>query len=161
MIRKIITKITDKKLIIAILIVISIFITGLQIIAMSQDKNERIVPEPITNTSPRPHVLEDYKPAEGNAATALRLLPEQALCWTFEKEEIVAVVAVSKQPISKEMGNKLKEIAQVKIIAYFDQRMEDRDLMQFVMIEGEESKILEILSLRPSYNIELIKSAKR
>lgn len=91
-----------------------------------------------------------YEPKKGNALTAIKMLPDSAICWTTEMGESVDVYFVEdKEPVEK--------LGSVIVKGKLDQRMGENELYTFMVVEGSKQTILEIVEKRTNGRIEIVK----
>lgn len=93
---------------------------------------------------------EDDVPERGHARTALRLTPDQALCWKLQRNEAVDVVFVDE-------GNRLSSIGKAVVVGWFDQQMKENENGTFLLLEAPEATVFEIVQKRDLGRIEIVK----
>lgn len=91
-----------------------------------------------------------YEPEKGNALTAIKMLPDSAICWTSELGERLDVYFVEdKQPAEK--------LGSVIVRGKMDQRMGEDELYTFMVVEGNQKTVLKIVEKRANGRIEIVK----
>lgn len=94
--------------------------------------------------------VNHYQPEKGNALTAIRMLPDSAICWTSELGEHLDVYFVEdKQPAEK--------LGSVIVRGKMDQRMGEDELYTFMVVEGNQKTVLKIVEKRANGRIEIVK----
>jgi hypothetical protein len=89
-------------------------------------------------------------PETGNAITAIKLAPEEALCWTLATGEPVNVVLVDSTLVLRDLG-------EVTVKGLYDNYLMDSDVPVYVLVEGKRKTIENIVSHRESGQMELLK----
>lgn len=93
---------------------------------------------------------EEDVPKQGYARTALRLTPEQALCWKLRLDEEIDLLFVDEE-------GKLSPIGKATVKGWFDQQMKESESSTYLLIEAKESIALEIIKKRDLGRIEIMK----
>lgn len=91
-------------------------------------------------------------PRPGNSLTALKLDPESALCWSLDIGEPILAVYVGDDGGYNQLGN-------VTVKGLFDNYMESDGVPTFVLVEGQNKTVENIIRYRSLGRIELIKQA--
>lgn len=89
-------------------------------------------------------------PDSGNAITAIKLAPEEAICWSLSTGESVNVVLVDSTLVLKDLG-------EVTVKGLYDNYLLDSDVPVYVLVEGKRKTIENIVSHRESGQMELLK----
>lgn len=85
-----------------------------------------------------------------HAMTTLKVLPEEALCFRFDKGEEVLLYHIDPLYVEKDLGV-------VMIKAIYDNNLEDTGLPVYLLIEANQEVIREIVRLRESGRFEIIR----
>ncbi len=94
-------------------------------------------------------VEEDLQ--KGESKTAIRLTPDTAICFTSEIDSSVQVYFVGDK-------GELQKLGDVVLKQFYDQQMEQNDLLMYVVVEGKKSVIDKIVQKRALGRLELVKS---
>lgn len=93
---------------------------------------------------------ERYQVRKGSAMTAIKLLPDSAICWICEEGQQVDVYFVDD-------GGRSENLGEVTIRGAFDQMMSDQELFFFVVVEGRTGVIERIVASRTMGRLEIVK----
>lgn len=93
---------------------------------------------------------DPYKIQRGRALTAIRLLPDSAICWITEIGQAVDVYFVDDLGKSAILG-------EVVVKKNFDPRMNEEDTLQYVVVEGDEAVVRKIVEKRAVGRLEIVK----
>ncbi len=88
---------------------------------------------------------------KGYAKTAIKLLPEEAICFTSDLESDVDVYFVSD-------GGSVEVLGEVVVKQFYDQKIETDDLLMYVVVVGKKSVVTDIVQKRALGRIELVKT---
>lgn len=88
---------------------------------------------------------------KGRALTAIKLLPDSAICWITEPESILDVYFIDREGGVEVLGK-------VKLIHVYDQNMSSEDMLFYAVVEGSESVICKIVQKRALGRIEVVKT---
>jgi len=96
-----------------------------------------------------------FTPAKGHSISAIKLNPEEILCWEVRHGEEVELVHVSLEGVFKRIGK-------VIVKGNYDQEMMQKNNFStvpvYVLVEGESAIIETLIQLRHEGRIEVIKS---
>lgn len=92
----------------------------------------------------------DFTVEAGHALTAVRLLPDTAICWTQEVDAEVEVCFVDSE-------GEMERLGKVVIRGVFDKQMGEDEALMFAVIEGKNNVVDRIISLREKGRIEFVK----
>lgn len=85
-----------------------------------------------------------------NAMTALKLLPEEALCWSVAKGDYVNIFHIDSLYEINLMGNAL-------IKAVYDGQLDNQTIPAYILIEADSETILNIIKFRESGRFEIVR----
>lgn len=95
-----------------------------------------------------------HEPELGKAITAIKLQPEEILCWEVVSGDVITLVAVGNENTVFELGE-----FTVKGVYYQNSNSESKydDTPVYLLVEGSKDQIKSIIKLRGSGKIEGIK----
>lgn len=88
---------------------------------------------------------------KGRALTAIKLMPDSAICWTPETESILDVYFVDPE-------GELEVLGKVRLLQVYDQNMGAEDMLFYAVVEGSENVIAKIVQKRALGRIEVVKT---
>lgn len=96
-----------------------------------------------------PVLAEQLK--KGRALTAVKLMPDHAICWVAEIGSFVDIYFISDSGETERLG-------EVELKKVYDQKLSAEDLLLFAVVEGSESVIEKIMQRRAAGRLEIIKT---
>lgn len=86
---------------------------------------------------------------EGKALTAIRLLPDSAICWMTKPDSLVDVYFVDSK-------GEVEVLGKVRLIHVYDQNMSADDMLFYAVVEGSEAIVSKIVQKRTMGRLELV-----
>lgn len=95
-----------------------------------------------------------HDPSIGNAITAIKMLPEEILCWEVSMGDAIVIISVSKEGVVSEIGQVV-----VKGVYYQNSNQEAKydNTPIFLLVEGTKEQIKSIIKHRNNGKIEGVK----
>lgn len=88
---------------------------------------------------------------EGKALTAIRLLPDSAICWIAKPDSVVDVYFVDSK-------GEMEVLGKVRLIEVYDQNMSSEEMLFYAVVEGDEDIIAKIVRKRAMGRLELVRT---
>lgn len=105
----------------------------------------------LSKTLVRITVNENQLTDPEHAMTTLKIVPEEALCWSLEKGDEVELFCVSQDL------DTVQDLGKIMIKAIYDDRLGDESIPVYVLIEATPEAIAEIIRQRESGRFELVR----
>ncbi len=92
---------------------------------------------------------DDFQPEEGNSMTAIKMLPDSAICWTTKSGSVVSVCFVDDK-------GEMTMLGEVKLLGVYDQRLGNDETPMFAVVEGKRNVIDQIIQRRALGRLEFL-----